>query len=201
MRALSILLVVAGIGVGAATAYIAASRTPADPAPTPFAPANEFVSGPQVGAKLPGTFEPFNINGSDAGEECCMFCKYGNSPVVMVFAAKPSAAVVELVAKLEKTAASARGPVGACVVVLDTSDAARTELKQLAERQNLKHVVLAVINAGELKRYALHPDAENTVILFNKQVVRVNRAFRAGELTGTATEEIARLTAEHYTAN
>jgi hypothetical protein len=198
MRALSILLVVAGIGVGAATAYIAANHTTVEPAPA--APAGEFVSGPQVGTKLPGTFEPLHINGADAGEQCCMFCKYGNSPVAMGFAARPSPAIAELVAKLETTAAGAKGPAGACVIVMDTSSATRTELKQLAERQNLKHVVLAVINPGELNRYALHPDAEDTVILFNNQVVRVNRAFRVGELTVTAAEEIAKQAAEHYAA-
>lgn len=198
MRALSILLVVAGIGVGAATAYIATNHTMVEP---PFAaPAGEFVSGPQVGTKLPGTFEPLHINGGDAGEECCIFCQYGNGPVAMVFAAKPSPAVAGLVAKLEKIAAGAKGPTGACVIVMDTSNESRTELKQLAERQNLKHVVLAVINPGELKRYAVHPDAENTVILFNNQVVRVNRAFRAGELTEAAAEQIAKQAREHYAA-
>jgi hypothetical protein len=199
MRALSILLVVAGIGVGAATAYIATTRAPVDPAPS--APTGEFVSGPQVGSKLPGPFDPLIINGPDAGEACCMYCKYGNSPVAMVFAARPSAAVADLIGKLEKAAASAKGPVGACVIVTDPSDATRTELKQLADRLGLQHVVLAVINASELKRYALHSDAENTVILFNKQVVRVNRAFKAGELTATTAEDIARLAAENYAAN
>ena len=52
--------------------------------------AADVKSGPQVGSTLPGPFEPLNLNGPDAGDECCLFCKYGNNPVVMVFASKPS---------------------------------------------------------------------------------------------------------------
>lgn len=189
MRALSILLVLAGIGVGAVTAYIAAGLSPAER--VEGQENGEFASGPQTGKKLPGTFEPVLINTEDAGDECCVLCKFGNSATVMVFAARPSGALAELIQGLEKAAAAAKGPAGACVVVTDTSEATKTELKKLADKLVLSHVVLGVVDAAKLKHYSLHPEAEATVLLYSQQVVRANHAFKAGELTEKLAGEIA----------
>ena len=52
----------------------------------------------------------------------------------------------------------------------------------------------------KMKRYALHPDAETTVLLYSKQVVRENRALKSGELTEKTIEEIAAKTREHFAA-
>ena len=198
MRLMSILLVIVGIGVGVTTAYIAAKHSSEES--TSGSPSGEFASGPPVGAKLPGTFEPLNINGPDAGTEQCVVCKYLNNPVVMVFARQPGPAVAELVTKLEEAARRAKRSVGACVVFTDTSDATQTELKKLAEQKSLRQVVLGVINVSQLKPYKLHPDAECSVIFYDRQVIRVNRAFKTGEFTAKAADEIARQAAEYYDA-
>src|SRR5262245_16916086 len=107
--------------------------------------AAELRSGPQVGATVPGPFAPLNLNGPDAGDDCCLYCKYGNIPVVMVFAPKPSDGLAKLVRELETATAGASksGEVGACVIVTDTSAATRKTLGKLAGDANLKHVVLA----------------------------------------------------------
>ena len=90
MRAASIILILAGIGVGAVTAYIAAGLSPTERASAEGT--GEFASGPSTGTKLPGTFVPVLLNTEDAGDECCVLCKFGNDPVVMVFASRPSLA-------------------------------------------------------------------------------------------------------------
>jgi hypothetical protein len=198
MRHLSIALILAGIAVGAATAYFAMSGAPEQAAPA--GPAGELVSGPKVGDKLPGTFDALNLNGADAGEECCMHCKYGNAAVAMVFAAKPNPALTELVKKLESSAAGAKGEFGACVVVTDTREGTTTELKKLSEKLALKHVVLAVADPAKLKHYSLHADAEATVLLYSNRVIRANRAFKAGELTEKAAAEIGTQASEHFAA-
>jgi hypothetical protein len=185
MRAFYTAVVILGLGAGVVAAYLATYTSCQLP------PDGEFLSGPQVGSKLPGPFEPLNINGADAGDEACLFCKYGNSPVVMVFASKPSGALTALVRKIEKAAAEAKGEVGACVVVTDASADTKTALNKLADNENLKHVVLGMIDAAKLKKYQLHPDAEVTVLLYTKQLVKVNRAFKTGELTGKVVGEVA----------
>src|SRR5689334_19679875 len=103
-----------------------------------FAPAAELRSGPQVGMTVPGPFEPLNLNGPDAGDDCCLYCKFGNIPVAMVFAPKPSVELGKLVRELEAAAAVANkaGEVGACVIVTDTSAATRKALGKLADDAN-----------------------------------------------------------------
>jgi len=161
--------------------------------------AADLQSGPQVGSTVPGPFEPLNLNGPDAGDECCLYCKFGNIPVAMVFAPKPSDGLAKLVRELEAaTAASKAGEVGACVVVTDTSPATRKALGKLADDANLKHVILAVIDPARLKDYELNPDAAATVLLYSRRVVRVNHAFRPGELTDRAVKAVAADVKAHF---
>jgi hypothetical protein len=159
--------------------------------------AADLKSGPQVGATLPGPFEPLNLNGPDAGDESCLYCRYGNVPVVMVFASKPSEKLAKLVGEVEKAAAAAKAEVGACLVVTDTSAATQTVLKKLADDAKLKATILSVIDPGKLKDYELAKDAEVTVLLYSRRVVRINHAFKSGELTDKAIEAVAADAAKH----
>jgi hypothetical protein len=165
--------------------------------------AAELRSGPQVGATVPGPFEPLNLNGPDAGDESCLYCRYGNIPVAMVFAPKPSEGLSKLVRELEAAAAAANktGEVGACVIVTDTSAATRKVLGKLADDANLKHVVLAVIDPSRLRDYELSADASETVLLYTRRVVRVNHAFRTGELTDAAVKAVADDVKKHFAGN
>src|SRR3954463_16283243 len=54
-----------------------------------LAVAAELKSGPQAGEKLPGPFHPLNVNGDKAGEKQCLYCKFGDQSVAMVFARTP----------------------------------------------------------------------------------------------------------------
>lgn len=146
--------------------------------------ADDLVSGPQVGATVPGRFDAIAVNGPDAGEECCPFCRYGNAPVVMVFAPKPSAELAMLVKAIEAASAAVdpAAEVGICAVVTDTSPAVRKQLGKLAADANLKRAILAVVEPEKVKDYALSRDAAATVLLYSKRVVRENFAFEPGEL-------------------
>jgi hypothetical protein len=163
-----------------------------------------FISGPQVGAKVPGPFEPFNINGEKAGEESCLFCRYGNAPVVMIFASKPTEPVIALLQTLEKIAAEARKTedyeVGVCLVMTQSNDEIKKSLTQLSNKENYKHVVLGMIDPQFLKRYRLNAEAEVTVLLYSNQVVRVNHAYKSGELTEKVARDIGDETAAFLAA-
>ena len=163
-----------------------------------FWPVGDLNSGPQVGATLPGPFEPLNLNGPDAGDESCLFCKFGNIPVVMVFATKPSDKLYKLVGRLEKAAAAAKGEVGACLVVTDPSAEAQKALKTFADDAKLKATIVSVIDGAKLKDYDLSKDAEVTVLIYSKRVVRTNHAFKPGELTDKAIETVTAAAVKHY---
>lgn len=164
---------------------------------------NEFLSGPQVGAKIPGPFEPLNINGKDAGEEACLYCRYGNAPVVMIFATKPTEGLTALVRQVEKAAVgTGKGDeVGACVVITESNAETKTALTKLADQENLKKVVLGMVQRGQLKKYQLHPDAEVTMLLYSKQVIRVNHAYKAGELTEKVAGDLGNEAVKFFAEN
>src|SRR5262245_38360572 len=58
-------------------------------------------SGPTVGQELPGTFEPVNVTGPDAGQKTCIFCEYEEKPVAMVFAREVSDPLIRLTRRLD----------------------------------------------------------------------------------------------------
>ncbi|HEV3439216.1 MAG TPA: hypothetical protein VG122_17750 [Gemmata sp.] len=187
--------IAAFVAMGTLAAFVArtlfaptglATGQPADP--------KEFLSGPQVGSKIPGPFEPLNINGKDAGEEACLYCRYGNAPVVMIFATKPTEGLDALVRHVEKAAVEAgrSGGVGACVVITESNEDTKTALSKLADKENLKQVVLGMIEPRFLKKYQLHSAAEVTVLLYSKLVVRVNHAYKPGELTEKVASDLGK---------
>ncbi len=154
--------------------------------------AADVKSGPQTGEPLPGAFEPFNITGPAAGEESCLYCRYGKDPVMMVFARSNSEGLAKLVAKIEKAAAANKGAsVGAAVIYLDTADGIKTAAKKLSEDGKLKETILACIKPSEIEAdYKLAKDADVTVIFYQNRTVRANYSFKAGELTEAAADKV-----------
>jgi len=148
-------------------------------------------SGPQVGDKVPGPFEPLHLTGPDAGEESCLFCKYGNDPVVMIFARTQSDGLTKLIAAADKAAEKHKdAELGAAVVYLDTSDPLKKSAKKLADDAKLKLTVLTCIKPADLEAYKIAADADVTVLLYDKRTVRANHAFKKGELTEKAVEKV-----------
>jgi hypothetical protein len=148
-------------------------------------------SGPQVGERVPGPFEPLNVTGPDAGEQCCLFCKYGGSPVVMVFARDTSAPLTTLLKKLDEAAVQNRAAgLGTCAIFLSADAALKDRLKETAKSVALKEVILALDKPSGPEDYKIAPEADVTVLVYVKGVVKANHAFRKGELDDKATDAV-----------
>jgi hypothetical protein len=148
-------------------------------------------SGPQVGSRVPRPFEPLNLNGPDDGEEACLYCRFGNDPVVMVFARTQSDGLTRLIKATEKAAAENKAKdLGACVDYLDTTDELKAEARNLADAEKLKHVILACIRPDGVADYKIAADADVTVLLYDRRTVRANHTFKKGELTDTAVGRV-----------
>ena len=108
--------------------------------------AADLKSGPQVGEDVPGPFHPLNVNGEDAGKKACLYCKAGDSPVVAIFArSADDAALKKLIATVEETAAkNPKAELNSFVVFCSNNDKLEEQLKELAEKANLKNVILAI---------------------------------------------------------
>ncbi|MCU0703553.1 MAG: hypothetical protein MUF18_06195 [Fimbriiglobus sp.] len=156
--------------------------------------AAEIKSGPQAGEKVPGPFHPLNVNGESAGKKACLFCKYGDSPVAMVFARNPECeGTKKLIAKLEEaTAANSKSEMGAFVVFLSDDDKTEGKLKKLAEDAKLKNVTLAVDNPAGPKEYNVAKDADVTVVFYTDRTVKVNKSFAKGTITDKDIEALTK---------
>ncbi|VTU01414.1 Uncharacterized protein OS=Planctomyces maris DSM 8797 GN=PM8797T_15878 PE=4 SV=1 [Gemmataceae bacterium] len=156
--------------------------------------ADPCVSGVPVG-KRPGPYSFLVATGPQRGQQTCYVCEQheGNKPAAVVFARTLSEPLGKLLAKLE-AAGAAPAAKDSGYKVWCTQLAERADLDAVAkwaQQQGLKTVpVGAFEDAAGPPSYKLHADADVTVLLFTKQRVVANFAFRAGELTDKQIDEV-----------
>jgi len=157
--------------------------------------AEPVKSGPQVGSELPGPFHPFHINGDNAGEKACLYCRYGGDPVAMIFARRLTPEVATLIKQLEAaTVKHKAADLGCCVIFCSDDSGLKASLEKLAKKQELKNVILAIDSAPGPLEYSIAKDAEVTALLYVEHLVKANHSYRKGELNDkTASAIIADL--------
>ena len=159
----------------------------------------DLKSGPQMGEMIPGPFHPLNVNGEDAGKKACLYCKGGDGPVVAIFArSADDAKLKKLIATLEEaTVKNAKAELNGFVVFCSNNDKLQGELKEFAEKAQLKNVILAIDEPAGPDKYSISKHADITVVLYKERVVKANHSFAKGKLTDkdieTVSAEIATL--------
>jgi hypothetical protein len=157
----------------------------------PVAAAGTAKSGPQVGAKVPGPFEPFNVTGPDAGKKACIYCRNGTHPVVMIFARETSPQLNSLLKRIDAaTAAHEDNSMGSCAIFCNDAQGLPGQLAQLAKESNLNHIILATFAGAGPPRYNIAPDADVTVLLYSRCTVKANHSFKRDELTEAGIQTI-----------
>ncbi|MBP3959364.1 hypothetical protein J8F10_29310 [Gemmata sp. G18] len=158
--------------------------------------AADLKSGPQVGAKVPGAFAPYNVTGEDAGKTACLYCRGGNSPVVAIFARTGDDAMTQKLIKAvdAETAKNAKADMFSFAVFSGDKDKLEPQLKDAAKKAELKTTVLAIDDKEDPipEKYALNKDADVTVILYVDRVVKANYSFPKGKLTDKDIEAVVK---------
>jgi hypothetical protein len=158
-----------------------------------FAPAAEpCVSGVPVG-KRPGPYSFLVATGPQRGQQTCYVCDQADKPTAVVFARSLTYPLGKLLATLDAEAV-ARKDAGFKAWMTQLTDSADLDgLAKWAAGQGLKTVpVGAFEDADGPPAYTISPHADVTVLLFVKQKVVANFAFRPGELTDQKVAEVAR---------
>jgi hypothetical protein len=160
--------------------------------PLTLAAADPCVSGVPVG-KRPSPYSFLIATGPQRGQQTCYICEQheGGKPSVVVFAKTLSDPLARLMSKLEaaRPAKDDRGFKTWLTHTTATADLDR--LAKWAQDQGLKGVpVGAYEDVDGPPAYTLAKDADVTVMLFVKEKVVANFAFRRGELTDKAIETI-----------
>jgi hypothetical protein len=162
----------------------------------PVSAAEPLTSGTPVG-KRPGPYSFLVATGPQRGQQTCYICEQheDNKPAAVIFARSTSDSLGKLITKLD-AAALAHKDSGCKVWMTLVVDKADLEaLAKWAQKQGIKSApVGAFEDADGPPSYKIHKDADVTVILFNKQKVFANFAFRAGELDDKAIEKVLKAT-------
>jgi hypothetical protein len=147
--------------------------------------ADPCKSGLDTGKK-PGPYSAVVATGPQRGQSYCYICETGERPAFIVFARGLSEPLGKLVRALDKARtdykkADLRGWV---TFLADDPAAFEAEVVKWGKKHAISNVPLAVFSDGTgPPSYRIARDADVTVILFVKQKVVANFAFRAGELT------------------
>jgi hypothetical protein len=151
-------------------------------------------SGVAVG-KRPGAYSFLVATGPQRGQQTCYICEQheGNKPAAVVFARTLSDPLGKLLGKLE-AAGSDRKDSGYKVWMTQlTASADLDALAKWAQARGLRTVpVGAFEDADGPPSYKLDKEADVTVLLFTKQKVVANFAFRRGELTDKSIDEVVK---------
>jgi hypothetical protein len=155
------------------------------------ASAADVKSGPQVGEELPGPLHPLNCTGDHAGEKYCLYCENGDNPVVMIFARQATPEVTKLIKKVDRaTVENKDRSMGSFVVFLNDSEGLEKELKELAKKEKIQRCVLAIDDPEGPMNYNIAPQAEVTVVLYTKRIVKANHTFEKGQLNDKRIDAI-----------
>ncbi|HKI37979.1 MAG TPA: hypothetical protein VKA46_39360 [Gemmataceae bacterium] len=153
--------------------------------------AEKLKSGPQVGEKVPGPFEPLNINGEFANQKKCQFCINGTNPVAMVFARECSEPVKKLIKELDAaTVKNSDANMGSFFVFLSDDEGMEKKLQSLAKKDDLKKTVLTLDNKTGPEKYNIAKDADVTVVLYKERKVVANYAFKKGQMKDKDVDKV-----------
>jgi len=113
----------------------------------------------------------------------------------MIFAREISDPLTSLVKKIDaETIKNKDCKMGSFVVFLNGDEGLDKKLKDLADKQKLEKIALAIDNPAGPKEYNIAKEADITVVLYvgayTKGAVKVNYTFKKGELNDKAIEKI-----------
>ena len=149
-------------------------------------------SGPQPGQR-PGPYACVQSTGPQRGQSHCYICEAGDRPAVVVFARGLSEPLGKLVGQLDKSliqhkAADLRGWV---TILHPDQSALDPKVIDWGKKHAIRTMPLGVFeDAGGPPSYRIARDADVTVLLFVKQKVVANFAFRTGELNDERVKEV-----------
>jgi hypothetical protein len=109
----------------------------------------------------------------------------------LVFAREINDTLTSLVKKLDEAAGKHKDArMGTFVVFCSDEEGLEDKLKKLADKEKLDHVVLTIDSPAGPSKYKISKDAEVTVMLYTRQTVKENYAFKKGDLKEKEIDKI-----------
>jgi len=150
------------------------------------------TSGPQAGQRC-GPYAALIATGPERGQSFCYVCQTGDKPAVVVFAHTLTDPLGKLIVQLDKAMAEhQKADLRTWVTFLsDHQLELDPQVVKWSQRYAIRRVPLGIFEdpLGP-PSYRLSKDADVTVLLFVKQKVVGNFAFRSGELNDDKIKEV-----------
>jgi hypothetical protein len=108
----------------------------------------------------------------------------------VIFAREVSDNLTSLVKKIDAADAKQKGKMGSFVVFCSDDENLKKKLEELADKEKIKKTVLTIENPSGPEGYDIAKDADITVLLYVGQRVKVNHAYKKGELTSREVDRI-----------
>jgi hypothetical protein len=155
--------------------------------------AEKVQSGLEKGGKVPAFYVKDITGPAKDGEELCYRCRYGNQPVVAVFAKEMTDEVAALTKELDGVVAKNRDQKMAGFVVLMATEPekAAPSLAKTAEKMKIEQLPLTTFKGTEgPKGYKINEKADVTVMMWVEGTVKVSEGFNKGGLTKDAISKL-----------
>jgi len=165
--------------------------------------AEPCTSGLQPGQR-PGPYSALISTGAQRGQSFCYICDTADRPAVVIFARSLTDPLGKLVGQLDKALAdNKKADLRAWVTFLSDD---QTKLDPEAVKWSRQHAIATVPlgvfeDSGGPPSYRLSRDADVTVLMFVKQKVVANFAFRSGELNADRVADVMKSLPKIVTGN
>jgi len=144
-----------------------------------------MADGLEVGTPV-NAFYVKDVTGPAAGTKLCYRCRYGDRPVVSIFARDLNGEVKSLIHEVDTAVgANQAKDLKAFVVLLsDEPEAKEAALKEVAAQSKVTNTPLTTFDGNIGPRdYKITQDAQVTVMMWVDGKLKVNEAYKPGELT------------------
>ena len=152
--------------------------------------ADDVKSGLPEGEKV-GAYYVKDVTGPSAGEELCYRCKFGNKPVVNIFARNIDDSFVALIKDVDAKMAENDKLNGFVTLLTDDPAAAEKELKELAAKNKIKNLPLTVFKDTKgPESYKIAKDSDITVMMWVNSEVKSNHSYGKGEMCSECVKTV-----------
>ena len=144
-----------------------------------------MAEGLEVGTQV-NAFYVKDVTGPAAGTKLCYRCRFGNRPVVSIFARDVNGEVTNLIHEVDTVvgANQAKDMKAFVVLLSDEPEAKEASLKKVASEAKVANTPLTTFDGNTGPRdYKISQDAEVTVMMWVDGKLKVNESYKQGELT------------------
>lgn len=148
------------------------------------------ISGVAVG-KRPGPYSFLVATGEHRGKQSCFICEQAEKPAVVVFSRSTNKPLGKLLVGLDAEMPKQKEKGFKAWMTLLAEKGDLDQLAKWSHETGLKNLAVGVFeNKDGPPSYTINDDAEVTILLFTKEKVVLNFAFRAEEWNEEAAKKV-----------